>query len=395
METLIELYDERPLENVLGVEMFHPSRVVYVCPENAFRDRRLGERLRNYFRHRGLEVHVVLERTSIFEADAVLGVLRRIASQYRDCAIDITGGTDAVLFAAGLLSAETSVPIFTYSRRKNCFFNIRHAEFAEGRRCDVRYSVEDLFVMAGGSVRTGRVDNDALRGKLDFVEPFFELFLKHRRQWPRIITYIQRISPGNGEEPNLNAEGPYVVKGERGSRIAAPSEALLELEQIGMIADLEIHEGESVKFRFLNEHYRVFLRDVGSVLELYVYRSCLELGIFDDVRLSTIVDWEGVSGRNAVSNELDVACTKGVEPLFISCKTCDVKTEALNELAILRDRFGGQMAKAIIVTAERGSAAMRNRATELGVAVIDLNDLTNQRVDARLLRIAQKANSRD
>ncbi len=162
-----------------------------------------------------------------------------------------------------------------------------------------------------------------------------------------------------------------------------------------MFADLEIHEGESVKFRFLNEHYRVFLRDVGSVLELYVYRSCLELGIFDDVRLSTIVDWEGVSGRNAVSNELDVACTKGVEPLFISCKTCDVKTEALNELAILRDRFGGQMAKAIIVTAERGSAAMRNRATELGVAVIDLNDLTNQRVDARLLRIAQKANSRD
>ena len=33
METLIELYDERPLENVLGVEMFRPERVVYVCPD--------------------------------------------------------------------------------------------------------------------------------------------------------------------------------------------------------------------------------------------------------------------------------------------------------------------------------------------------------------------------
>ena len=32
METLIELYDERPLENVLGVDMFHPKRVVYICP---------------------------------------------------------------------------------------------------------------------------------------------------------------------------------------------------------------------------------------------------------------------------------------------------------------------------------------------------------------------------
>lgn len=394
METLIELYDERPLENVLGVEMFCPSRVVYVCPEEAFRDRRLGERLRNYFRHRGMEVHVVLERTSIYEAEAVLRVLRRITSQYPDCAIDITGGTDAVLFAAGLLSAERPIPIFTYSRRKNCFFNIRNADFAEGRRCGVCYSVEDLFVMAGGSVRTGRVDNDALRGKLDFVGPFFDLYLKHRRQWPKIITYIQRISTGSSDDPNLNAEGPFVVKGERGSRISAPTEVLRELEQAGMLLDLKIREGESVSFRFQNERFRSFLRDVGSVLELYVYRSCLELAVFDDVRLSTIVDWEGVTDRNAVSNELDVVCTKGVKPLFISCKTCDVKAEALNELAILRDRFGGQMAKAIIVTAERGGTAMRNRATELGIDVIDLNDLTKQRVGTRLLRAVQKANQK-
>ena len=30
IETLIELYDDRPLENVLGVEMFRPQRVVYI-----------------------------------------------------------------------------------------------------------------------------------------------------------------------------------------------------------------------------------------------------------------------------------------------------------------------------------------------------------------------------
>ena len=31
--TLVELYDERPLENVLGVEIFHPKQVIYICPE--------------------------------------------------------------------------------------------------------------------------------------------------------------------------------------------------------------------------------------------------------------------------------------------------------------------------------------------------------------------------
>ena len=71
-------------------------------------------------------------------------------------------------------------------------------------------------------------------------------------------------------------------------------------------------------------------------------------------------------------------------PLFISCKTCDVKTEALNELAVLRDRFGGEMARAVIVTAERGSARMRNRASELNIQVVELSDLSPDRLQRRL-----------
>ena len=34
METLIELYDNRPLENVLATEVFRPARTVFVCSED-------------------------------------------------------------------------------------------------------------------------------------------------------------------------------------------------------------------------------------------------------------------------------------------------------------------------------------------------------------------------
>ena len=142
--------------------------------------------------------------------------------------------------------------------------------------------------------------------------------------------------------------------------------------------------GEKVSFRFRDGQIRTWLRDVGSVLELYVYKACLDSGLFDDVRTSAVVDWEGDKRTNAVSNELDVMATRGVTPVFISCKTCDVKTEALNELAILRDRFGGQIAKAAIVTAERGRTVMRNRASELNILVIDLEDLEKGRIGQRL-----------
>ena len=384
IETLIELYDERPLENVLGVEMFRPRRVVYICPQNAARDQTLHRELRDYFAHRGQKVELIFHKTDVYSAGAILTLLRSITERYDGCAIDITGGTDDVLFAAGMLSAENDVPVFTYSRKKNSFYEIKNAPFAREVPCSIHYSVEDFFLMAGGSVRKGRVDNAILKDYLPEFDAFFRVYMENRREWDRIVTYIQRLSPAHADGSySLEAEGPYEAKGPRGSRIAAPESALRALEGIGFLQEVRLAP-EHVGFRFRDGQIRTWLRDVGSVLELYVYKVCLESGLFEDVRTSVIVDWDSERKENAVSNELDVMCSKGVVPLFISCKTCDVKTEALNELAILRDRFGGSMARAAIVTAERGNAAMRNRAAELGIRVIDVNDLKAGRLERRL-----------
>ena len=50
VKTLVELFDERPLENVLGVEIFHPEQVIYVCPEGL--PKRAEKQLAEYFAHR-------------------------------------------------------------------------------------------------------------------------------------------------------------------------------------------------------------------------------------------------------------------------------------------------------------------------------------------------------
>lgn len=390
MQTLIELYDERPLENVLGVEMFRPSQVVYICPDAVASDERIHKKLRAYFRHRGLKVELIFIKSSVYDTGAMLRTLRQVVTRYPDCTMDITGGTDAVLFAAGLLCAEMAIPVITYSRKRNRFYNIQNAAFAANLPCDVKFNVEDCFMMAGGSMRTGRVDNAILHRYLDDIDPFFNLYLSCRRSWVKTVTYLQCVSPSDpsGRVP-LDVCGKYTVRGDHGARISAPADALHGLEEIGFISDLRIIPEESVSFRFRDEQIRFWLRDVGSVLELYIYKVCLETGLFHEVRTSAIVDWEGDASRNAVTNELDVMCTRGVTPYFISCKTSDVKTEALNELAILRDRFGGQVAKAAIVTAERGGSAMRNRAEELDIAVIDLNDLTAGRTEKRIRSLVQ------
>ena len=205
-------------------------------------------------------------------------------------------------------------------------------------------------------------------------------FLRFRRDWTDIISYIQRVSPSEPDQtPSLSVQGKYTVKGDHGSRNPANEAALKELEQIGFIQDLAIVPGESVAFRFRDANTRAWLRDVGSVLELYTYKACVGAGIFNDVISSAVVRWDDVLGHGSVSNEIDVMAARGVVPLFLSCKACDIKTEALNELAILRDRFGGKGAKAAIVSTETCNAAVRHCAAQLGIAVIDLEELKNDR----------------
>lgn len=159
---------------------------------------------------------------------------------------------------------------------------------------------------------------------------------------------------------------------------------------MGLLRDLEIRPGESVAFRFRDAHARVWLRDVGSALELYTYKACVDAGIFNDVICSAVVRWDDARGHDSVTNEIDVMAARGVVPLFLSCKATDIRTEALNELAILRDRFGGKGAKAAILSTERCNAAARHRAAQLDIAVIDLEELKGGQL-AQRLKVIMKA----
>ena len=56
MNTLIELYDERAIENILAPDMFHPRRIIYLCPREVLRDHTRQQKLAAFYRKRGLGV---------------------------------------------------------------------------------------------------------------------------------------------------------------------------------------------------------------------------------------------------------------------------------------------------------------------------------------------------
>ena len=305
----------------------------------------LAKSLRKYFEHRGCPIKVTVVPVSLLDAKKVEKQLRRVIETREDCVIDISGGTDAALFAAGCVDPD--VPVITYSRKKNTFFEIRNAPYARNLPCNVHLDAESCFLMAGGTMLPGREDNETLRDRLDEIDRLFSVFKKYRRTWNRQISYIQQIS--SSEPGELMAEGARTVKSGRGS-VTVEEELLLDLADENLIHDLVLTD-RSVSFRFPDEMVRFWLRDIGSVLELQVYRSA------------------------------------GISPVFISCKTSEIRTEALNELAVLRDRFGGKGSRAIIVTSanpSRGRALMRMRATELDIEVVEWSDVQTERLVTRL-----------
>ena len=391
MNTLIELYDERPIENVLGVDVFKPQRVVYLCPQEVAQSKERQQEIKDYFKFRGNDVEIIFLESSMYYTSKVKNQLEKVVEKYPDCAIDITGGTDAVLFAAGMLCAQSDIPAFTYSRTKNRFFNISNAPFADNLRCDSIYTLDDFFKMAGGSAAKGRVDNSLLLEYEQYIDGFYTIYMKYRKDWVKITKWFCNVSNSdkNGRH-SLHIKAKYNVKGERGSSIAANEKLLKDVEKLGFIKDLKIVSGSSVEFTFLDEQVRFWLRDTGSVLELYVWKCCRDAGIFSDVRCSTIIDWKDSEKSDKVSNEIDVIALKGLVPVFISCKTCAADTDALNELTIIRDRFGGKCAEAVIVTAETCRNITRHRASELNITVIDLEDLKKGALTARLTATASK-----
>jgi hypothetical protein len=376
MKTLIELYDETPIENVLAADTFRPERVIYLCPSEIAQDRAMHRKLREYFAFRHLSVEAIFLDTSLFYADKVERQIRRVLEEYPDCAIDIAGGSDAALFAAGIVCSGTDIPVFTHSRRKQCFFNINNAPFADHLPVSVRYSVEDFFLMAYGSIKEGRVSNRSLENYLDRIDAFFAVFLKNRRRWNHFITWMQKASPSDKSgNISLAVSCDYEMKGERGSRIPADENLLRAFEKLGFLSDLKIEKGKEVSFRFADEQIRFWLRDQGSVLEIYTWKACRDTELFQDVRCSTIVEWDSAETGDKVTNEIDVMAVKDTIPAFISCKTCAVDTVAINELAILRDRYGGNAAKAFIISTENCRAITLRRAHALNIDVITLNDL--------------------
>lgn len=401
MKTLIELFDESPILNVLASVAFKPEKLIFFGADPA-KVQESREDYTLFFKRRGEKVEIEYIDADMENIDAVNKTLALIIKDNPDCVVDVTGGRDIALLAAGMAAVKLGVPLIAYNRRTKKYTNISNYEHAVCADIFGLLDCEDFFSVSGGRVTESE---DFSEHKDDFkafwskVLDIWNIYLENTSSWAAHVQFLQKVSPytePNGNVP-LRVKAPAEVS-VSGKKLIRNDRILEDLGRCGGIVNLHYSGNGECTFEYCDKNFRRYLTDVGSFLELFIHLCAINTGKFSSVRSRVKYNWEYSSIRHdrstifrPASNEIDVIAISGIEPLFISCKTCAPDMKYIDEIYPQAMRMSGGEGHAVFACTHVIDKEMPvyNKAKALGVYIIDGEDIKNRLVTERLIEIAE------
>ena len=390
LKTLIELYDEESVFNLLGACASKPETLVILGGER-LSDSVLRRRLSGFLSSRGIDTKVEYKQCDISDCSAIIEALAEIIEEYAGCVIDVSGGSDLALLACGMFAESCDVPIIRLDEERQCFVDVRSCPEAE-RLAMPRFTIEDMVAMTGaGVIRHGRISakdiDDELRAD---TFALWDIFTRYRSSWHKTTLFFHSADEETGDNLSVNTKATLPI-----DKNYCPPALLKMLAEAGLITDY-VSTRERVSFRYKNSTMRFILRDKGSVLELMTYCRLSECGLFDDVDISVVIDWDG-KGESTTTNEIDVMAVRGLTTYFISCKSAradNLSSEYLYEIDTMAHRLGGKFAQPALVTAvsniRNTAQPMWDRAHDMRVIIADQSYLENGKLGELIANYKRK-----
>ncbi|MBO5077716.1 MAG: hypothetical protein J5584_09000 [Clostridia bacterium] len=384
-KVLVELYDEDMSENLISLSLREYDRVVFMCFSESGPDSRRRSLMQSVIRRRrGIETDFweVKER-SVDAAHSTLCALLRWDAHY---CIDLTGGDELFIAAAGMLIKERSATDANAAGEPlsfsvhSCSIPTRREDLHFGRFPDAGdkpapFTFEDIITLNGGKMlEEGSAESgtspEALRKEIILL---WHALRDMPTEWNRFcsISYVEGTLPDeNGEISRRFSKSDDAVISER---------VMQRLSKRGFVERYRIEGSELRYVLSAKAHTRELYLMAGTVLEMYTALAAADTGLFRECHTEVLLDYDGVvTGKPADPvNELDVTLMYGIIPVFISCKNTAVTKEFLYEIRTMTDHFGGKYAVAMIVSSKETPEPVRERAREMHVALVDnVQDLT-------------------
>ncbi len=349
IKTLVELFDECQIENVIAALRFKPEKIVFVGFKKIMTRKKM-EDLCRFFEMKQLDIKLEHRIVSRYNYEEIVRELNEIIDENEDTAFDLTGGKELVLVAMGEIAAARSVPMFQ--------FDVRSGDMLRVKNCDSIPETEKPFMTIEENVALsgGSVVGDDEQPKWDLTEDFkkdaqvmWDICKGNCRAWNRNSGIIKMLEAANESADELCVRVPV-------SEIRdLPDEIIMDrLKKSGIIKRYE-KTGKELIFEYKNGQVRRVLAKAGNILELYVYMLAKQIqeedkAYYDDIDTGVFVDWDGdLTGKNDTRNEIDIFIMRDLVPVFVSCKNGEVHKEALYELNTVAEKFGGEYAKKVLV----------------------------------------------
>ena len=384
MNTVIEFFDEDPIENLITCINYQFDKVLYFGHKDSMTQERVRitrDSLKRICNITEVEF-IELSKKSL---DRVVEILEREINeekkQRNQCFFDLTGGEGLILVAMGILSTKYETPMHRYDIWSGELTVFRNKE---GLRIDeavpskeVKLSLDDMIAMWDGVInyRQQKMAKSHLEEK-EFIADFEKIWSvagRDAKKWNTFSGIFKRFAGDENENLTVTAPVKELDKCIRqyGALTRRGAIAMLhELNDLGILEHVKT-DNEKLRYKFKNAIVKECLLDAGCALELHTYYEMKNSGRYSDCRVGVHIDWDGKIGgkEQDVINEIDVLALEGYIPVFISCKNGKVNQMALYELDAVASRFGGRYVRKEMRAGQELSEAYANRAREMQIEV--------------------------
>ena len=388
--TVIELFGQSPIDNVATCLSLHPDALILVGEEEVLQ--KSIEKYRLFFEKRNPATQVTSRNVKPDDINAAIVLLSEIVEQGDTCVIDLSGGNEAWLAAAGIVydryKGTHSVTLQRIDAKTN------HTLDCDGdgiiqKRFTPTFSVKELIMLYGGSIVSSGPETEA-DATLEQLRPLWKIVTDNGELWNHKLNALNKIqSQAKPTQKGLCFTiNFYEIQGRITdySKTRALFDRLIrELHSNGILRITNYAE-DCFRYTYKNAFLRYCLRGPGNVLE---YKTLLEARalqkggqpFFNDAQMGVYIDWDGIihhaqpGGPKDTRNEIDVIAMRGLTPVFISCKNGDIEEVELYKLNTVADRFGMDRAKKVLIATNYQPAsndakrALIQRADDMGIII--------------------------
>lgn len=386
--TLISFFDEDPVDNIGDLLFFRAERCIFVGPDVVMRKRR-RRNLTEFVQERGLETELIFRSVPNDDLEEAVAVLRDLVMEYQNSVFDVTGGTELLLAAAGIITGNYDIPM--YQRRG------RTGQVLWQYGCCMEPVEAALTIREAAKLHSAKVFDSDIFPRWDMneqlrcdVTALWDIAKHNASAWNNTCDALAALADETVGDDRLHVA--VVSQSGRDAALRLDEGILAELMLGGFILDFDGFGNDwgGIAFRFRDETILRILTKAGNLLELY---TCLAADWADDRDVGVPLDWDGVIlpyGETDTRNELDVMLTVGVTPVCISCKNGICTKDALYELETIANHFGGRYARKVLVATfvhhnENSRKSLIQRAKDMGITLIaDVDQISMEELSSRL-----------